>query len=142
MADLPPGASDDLTIADEARLLRRVPLHQIVNGQPDSRNFNHPPADKTGWSCTLWESNQDFADLMSGHENFGCVRIKAGDLRGEGLQIIRVPLADNPNHCEVFGSMTSKAQARKLREKAAWVQYPPSIDQDVQAIIETFEKPL
>jgi hypothetical protein len=142
MADLPQGAADDLTITPEARLLRRVPSHQIDKGRPDSRNFNHPAAEETGWSCTLWESDQDFADLMNGHESFGCVRLKAGDFRAEGLQIIRVPEPNNPNHCEVFGAMTSKAQARKLREKAAWVQYPPNVDQDGPAIVETFENPL
>lgn len=142
MADLPLGAADDLTISDQARLLRRVPPHQVIDGQPYSRNFNHSATEKTGWSCTLWESNQDLDYLMNEHEHFGCVRIKAGDLRSEGLQIIRVPLPNNPNHCEVFGPMTSKAQARKLCGKATWVQYPPSLDQDIPATIETFENPI
>jgi hypothetical protein len=142
MADLPPGAADDLTITSEARLLRRVPSHQVDKGRPDSRNFNHPAAEQTGWSCTLWESDQDFTDLMSGHENFGCVRISADDLRQEGLQIIRVPLPGNPNHCEVFGAMTSKAQARKLRERAVWVKYPSGVDQDISVNVETLENPL
>lgn len=30
MADLPLGAADDLTISDQARLLRRVPPHQVL----------------------------------------------------------------------------------------------------------------
>ena len=142
MADLPPNTADDLTITSDARVLRRVPSNQVVEGRPHSGNFNHPADKQTGWSCTLWESHQDFTDLMSGHENFGCVRIKAGDLRGEGLQIIRVPLPDNPNHCEVFGSMTSKARARRLCHKVVWVTYPSSISDNIPAKLETFEEPI
>lgn len=139
MADLPPDASDDLTIADDCRLLRRVPPHWTVNGKPDSSNFIHPANEISGWSCTLWDQAEHLLDLMHECEGFGAVRITAGDLRQEGLQLIRVPLPENPTHCEVFGPMTSKGKARRLRDKAVWVVYPPSIRENVPTNLEAFE---
>lgn len=125
MAELPEHLEDDPTITGELRLLRRIPVWAIVNGQPDRSNFQHKASEETGWSCTIWESEEDLENIMAGHADFGVVRIDAEAIREFGLQIARVPLDGNPNHCEVFGPMTSKSQAGKLRDQCEWVIQPP-----------------
>lgn len=140
MAELPAHLEDDLIIAGEVRLLRRVPMMWVAaNGAPDRSNFQHKSNENSGWSCTLWDSDVDLYNLTSGHTEFGVVRIKAEAFRQFGLQIARVPIDGNPNHCEVFGPMTSKSQAGKLRDQCVWVKYPPSVPDAARGPLETFE---
>tara|TARA_R110001606_G_C15377539_1_gene650094 strand:- start:585 stop:1010 length:426 start_codon:yes stop_codon:yes gene_type:complete len=134
MANLPGHLSDDTTIGDDRWLLRRVHPHWVHGEQPDSSNFRHPDDEQSGWSSTLFDSEIDIEDIIRDHENFGVLRVQVIALRNENLSIVRVPLDENPNHCEVYGELgpSKKKIHRRLKKQALWVRYPDTVPIDIR----------
>ena len=46
--------------------------------------------------------------VLAGHDGFGLVSFLAGLARAEGQGIMRMPLAEEPAHAEVFGKKTAR----------------------------------
>lgn len=119
---------DDLTVGPAAKLLRRLHPDWVHDGVPESSAFkrdSHPEA--FGTSVTLWESDQDFENVMRGFENFGLVVVTMQECRDAGLGIVRMPLDENPNHCELFGPRAD-GKRRRLGKGARWAKYPIGYD--------------
>jgi hypothetical protein len=115
---------DDLTVEAGAKLLRRIPPDWIHDGTPESSAFKPDPhPDSIGTSVTLWEGDQDFENVMRGWEHFGLLVVTMAECREAGLGIIRMPLPDNPNHCEVFGPK-AEGKRRWLSKGARFAKYP------------------
>lgn len=118
---------DDTSILAAAKFLRRIPPNRLAQTlQPDSSNFEER-SDNTGLSVTLWETANDLEITAAEMPNFGIVSVTAALLREAGYAIVRVPLPDNPNHCECYGS-PSKGKRRQLASNAKWVKLPEGYD--------------
>lgn len=122
MAGVPDWAVDAGDIPDGACLLRRVPPNRLSGARPDTSNFQNKQ-EGFGLSVTFWESDGDLEDVRRGYETFGVVTIVAADARALGLLIARSPLDDNPNHCEIFPTV-SGGRRTLLRNASQWVVYP------------------
>lgn len=113
---------DDATVTGDAKLLRRIVPGRVSEGLPESTSFKDDP-DGIGTSVTLWESDADMENVLRGWEHFGLVVVTMAECRSAGLGIIRSPLPDNPNHCELFGPK-APGKRRALSKGARWVKYP------------------
>jgi len=126
------GYSDDLTIPNEAQLLRRIPPRHFVkdenSGQirPSSAAFdNHPNGSPMSviLADILAQTGRDPASALVGHEEFALASITAGLARECGQGIAREPLPDEPAHAVVFGEKPKRVQ-RKLAKESQWI-IPP-----------------
>lgn len=133
MADLPDWAIDAEDIPNDACLLRRVPPHALAGVRPDSSNFKNKE-DGYGLSVTLWAGQCDLAAVRQDHPHFGVVTIVVADARALGLLVARSPLPDNPNHCELFPTIT-KGRRNLLRAAAEWVVYPEAIPPEQRELV-------
>ena len=121
---------DDTSIPADAIVLRRVasthqsfgPQYKPSEGIPTSPVFE--PSGDEGLSVTLWLGPADMAAVLAGHEEFGVVALSVGELRAHGLAILRDPLPENPNHCELFGNLGNRTLRRTLCKLATWELYP------------------
>jgi hypothetical protein len=124
MSDKPDGLIDDGTIPDEAWLLRRIPRLLCKDDiSIESSNFDERQTD-LGLSVTLWLTQRDLELTLVGHEDFGIVAVKAEAFRREDGIIVRKPLEENPNHCEIYPRMKN-SRCKRIRDSARWVYYPP-----------------
>ena len=121
-----PVVEDDLTIADDAKLLRRIPPSWIKDARPDSSNFLEKDR-STGLSVTLWESAGDLQAVVNEAPTFGIVRVTGRQLRDAGYRISRVPIEGNPNHCECYGR-PSGSKRKGLATSSVWVVVPSGQD--------------
>lgn len=138
MADLPEWAIDADDIPGSSCLLRRVPPHWLNGARPDSSNFRNKETNH-GLSVTLWVTDSDLEDIQRDHEACGIVTIVAEDARALGLLIARAPLAGNPNHCELFPTI-SKARQNLLKNASEWVVYPEIVPQDDRDAVVTWHE--
>jgi hypothetical protein len=131
------GIEDDQSIADDCRMLRRIPPYWLKDFRPESSNFeNREPDPKFGLSVTIWESEADLEAVIAEEPSFGVVCVTAGQLRAEGCAIVRRPLDQNPNHCECFGNPGHGAR-RRLAKSARWVHVPAGHDPDPYGPLES-----
>jgi hypothetical protein len=104
--------ADDLSIADESALWRRIPPRHFVLDEnlgrvrPSTAAFeNHP--DGSGMSVFLGHEvaagGRKPDDVLAGHENYALVAITAGLARAWRQTIVHRPLVDEPAHAEVCG---------------------------------------
>lgn len=123
MAEQVAAPADDPTILGAMTVLRRVPRGDFnpATGVPNSDVFSPRPGE--GLSVTLNLAQTDLAATRVGHEDFDIIELAVKNFRACGLHIVRDPLPDNPNHCEIFGS-TTRGQKRALAKVSAWVVGP------------------
>lgn len=126
-----PEHQDDPSVGDDAKLLRRLHPDWIREGRAEGSAFKADATpDAIGTSVTLWQSDQDQENVLRGWEHFGLVVVTMGECRAAGLGIVRTPLPDNPNHCELFGPSAKKPR-RRLSKAARWVKYPDSYPEEL-----------
>lgn len=118
-----------------SRLLRRVPRGRVHNGTCEGSNFREDEPGR-GLSVTLWETDQDLADVRRFNEDFGVIAVPAEIFRDAGVRIVRVPLVGNLNHCEIFPRLSPSPQ-KKLRTASRWVFYPDWVLQEHRQALDT-----
>lgn len=127
------GYSDDLTIPDEARLLRRIPPRHFVKDEnsdqvrPSSAAFdNHPNGSPMSviLADILSQTSRGPEAALAGYEGFALASITAGLARECGQGIAREPFPDEPAHAVVFGEKPKRVQ-RKLAKGSQWIVPPP-----------------
>lgn len=116
------GHADDPSIPGDWRFLRRIHPHWIKSFRPESSNFESREAGE-GLSVTAWLTDADLEAVVSEEPSFGVVLVTAAQLRDAGYRIVRVPLDENPSHCECFGRIT-KGGKKQLARLALWVRIP------------------
>lgn len=129
---------DDLSIADETRLLRRIPVRPDVNivwdgnnnrWRPSSASFdNHP--DGSPMSVVLGDALSDmgrsYESAMGRHgDDFALVAFTAGVARENAQGVAREPVEDEPAHGVVFGNKTKRVK-RNIAKNSFWI-IPPEI---------------
>lgn len=125
-AELP----DDLTIANECRLFRRiVERFVIAEGETfriSSQAFSNS-SDGSGMSVWLEDRMLELGltpdDALVGHENTWLAEVTAGAMRALDQRVVRTPQNDEPAHGEVLGSKSGKRRG-KIRDEASWA-IPP-----------------
>lgn len=117
------GIEDDASVPDEQRFLRRIWPTWIHDFRPERSNFEirEPHA---GLSVTAWLSQADLVITIAEAPNCGVVSVTARQLRDAGYVICKVPLEQNPNHCECYGK-PSKSARKQLAISSQWVSVPP-----------------
>lgn len=124
-------------IGENEWLLRRIPPGEFKKRRPNSNNFDEDP-DGSGTSVTLRTSKEDEKITMEGHEGFGLVAIRVGDLPAS-VKAERRPLDDNANHCEICGSRT-RGDKRKMAGDSRWIIYPEHYPADEREEPFTFDE--
>ena len=124
---------DDPQIADEVRLLRRIPpwhFHYDENLgsiRPSSAAFED---DEDGDPMSVFrqdviEGEGDDPDrVMIGHEGFGLIALSAGQLRARDQTVFTAPVPSESSHAKVCGPK-SKSTRRWFARHAMWVVEPP-----------------
>lgn len=135
------GSSDDPSIRDECKLLRRIPVmqdfivwdHNQGRLRPSSASFRDH-RNGTSMSIVLGDdldsSGRDYSEVLSNHENFALAAITAGLARENNQAVAREPTKEEPAHGLVIGNKR-KADKRMAKE-AKWI-IPPSEDQLLKA---------
>ncbi|MBF9150878.1 hypothetical protein [Novosphingobium jiangmenense] len=128
--------SDDTSIDDDCRMLRRIHPAWINEFRPERSNFEIRRP-HVGLSVTAWLSDADLEAVLAEAPTFGVVRVTAGELRAAGFKIMRVPEPDNPNHCECYGAI-SKGDRKKLALASVWVRPPSEHDPASYGVLDAF----
>lgn len=131
------GSSDDPSIRDECKLLRRIPVmqdfivwdHNQGRLRPSSASFRDH-RNGTSMSIVLGDdldsSGRDYSEVLRSHENFALAAITAGLARENSQAIARDPTKEEPAHGLVIGS--KRKADKKMAKEAKWI-IPPSEDQ-------------
>jgi hypothetical protein len=124
-ADAPP---DDVSIADDAVIWRRVPDWHFVRGpddriRPSSAAFDDDP-DGDSMSAVLATPGRDPAPILLGNTEWGLVAIKVSLLRELGWRVERTPRSEEPAHVHVHGDKTT-GKKRRVAKECVWVIPPP-----------------
>lgn len=127
--EIPDWVVDSPDILDEQCLLRRVPDHALSGAEPDSSNFREKE-DGTGLSASLWSTPEALDAIVADHPSWGVTTLVVADVRKLGLLVMRAPLPDDPNHCEVWG-IGSKTP-KKLKRVHRWARYNDCIPENVR----------
>ena len=124
---------DDPQIADEVRLLRRIPPRHFyydenrASCRPSSAAFED---DEDGDPMSVFrqdviEGEGDDPDrVMIGHEGFALVSLSAGQLRSKDQTLFTAPVPGESSHAKVCGPK-SKSTRRWFARNATWVVEPP-----------------
>lgn len=133
MSDQP--YTDDSSIPDKARLLRRIPIKpshivcdpKVEGGmRPSSAAFeNHPDGSPMSVQLedVLRELGQEPDSALRNHEGFALAAITAGLVRSCNQGVVRNPTGDDPAHAEVVGDKP-KSVRKRLAKSAVWVVFP------------------
>lgn len=134
--------SDDATIEDDERLLRRVPPWQIVwddnlqKSRPSSAAFDD---DSQGDPMSVYltsilnQMGYTAAHTLDGHDpGFAVAAVSAGALRDEQQVVLRDPEPGAPPHiCDPAHALVAGKKATKRRsrigKRASWAVAPPQI---------------
>lgn len=129
------GYIDDLTIADDSPLWRRVPPRHVIFDEnraawrPSSAAFEDHP-NGTPMSVVLGQevlnAGRGPASVLAGHEGFGLVSFTAALAREKRQGIVRRPLPEEPAHAEVFGKKTESVR-KAFAKSCFWVMPPPEV---------------
>lgn len=123
---------DDPTIADDARLWRRVPQWQFFfdekrgRWRPKSSAFDDDPAtdeyaDGSPMSVFIADGLSGPDEIMAGHEGFALAELRAGLARSRGQRLVRTPPPQG--HVHVVGHKIESTR-RAFALAADWV-IPP-----------------
>src|ERR1700687_556865 len=119
---------DDGSIANDARLLRRVHPDQIVDDRNyGERRLSTAPLKDPQMSVDaepLLPSGKDWRFSLRNHSGYSLVSFPAATARGQNLAVISNPEADNPAHTEVVCKKT-QAIANALRDGSNWIHLEP-----------------
>lgn len=128
-------SDDDLTIADEDRLFRRIPPNWIVwdsnKGAPSvsSAAFSNS-SDGSGMSVfiesVMVEIGLSEHDVLRDYKGFGLVAITARQARQEGQSVIRKPTDKNPAHGEIAGKKRGSVK-KAFKRNAEWIVCPTDL---------------
>lgn len=140
---------DDLSIANDCRLFRRVPmlaggLHALIvwddnlkSWQPSSLAFGAHPDNPRAFSVhlesVLIERGLDVESVILDRSKFALAAFTAGQARQENQVLERAPEPDQPAHAHVVGEKTTKVRKR-LKRCAVWV-IPPEIPPPTPAAV-------
>jgi hypothetical protein len=117
---IPDWVVDAADVEDHHCLLRRIPDYALIDAEPDSSNFREKE-EGTGLSVSVWSSPDDLIILLTENPTWGLTTLVVSDVRKLGLKIMRAPLPDDPNHCEIWG-IGSKTP-KKLKRVHKWACY-------------------
>jgi hypothetical protein len=135
MSAVPPKTTDDMTIADDSQLWRRVPPWHLIEDKnlgtvrPSSAAFDDP----AGSSMSVVLGNEvlaagrDPSSVLAGHDGFYLASVTAAHARSLQQAIVRMPIHDEPAHAEVVGKKTRGVQ-RSFAKAATWI-IPPNAGQ-------------
>lgn len=125
-----PEPLDDVTIADNERLLHRIRPDDV---HIDSSGQIRPPSGAFRYIKNI--TSVDIASLttperaLEGYPAYSLVEIEAGAVRAVGCRIVRDPQPDNPAHALVYGSAPggrlTKSQAKEVANRCRWVNVEP-----------------
>lgn len=133
--EIPDWVVDSPDILNEQCLLRRIPDHALDGAAPDSSNFREKE-ESTGLSVSLWLQADNLDVLLADHPGWGATTLIVADVRKLGLRVMRAPLPDDPNHCEIWG-IGSKAP-KKLKKVHRWARYNECIPEDAREPVVSF----
>jgi hypothetical protein len=129
-----PHSDDDLSIAGDCRLFRRItPYHMREEGDRVriTSAALEVSSDGSGTSVHLEDTMQDEgvtpAELVAGHEKTWLAWLLAQAARDEDLWIIRSPEPEDPTHGEIVGPRGPGKRKRLLRQMEWEVQPPNAI---------------
>lgn len=124
---------DDPSVADDVRLLRRIPPRHFYFDQnlqrwrPSSAAFED---DEDGDPMSVYredvirrEGGQP-ARVLSGHSDYGLAALMAGQVRSRNQTVFSAPLPEEASHAKVCGPKP-KATTRWFARQADWVVPPP-----------------
>jgi hypothetical protein len=74
--------------------------------------------------------------MLAEHPGWGATTLVVSDVRKLGLRIMRVPLENDPNHCEIWG-IGSKTP-KKLKRVHKWARYNDCIPEAVRQPVVPF----
>ena len=130
------GPPDDMTIGDDAMVIRRVSAKQQFfdentgSRRPASMAFRQNGIAGDVSVYLMLETTFD-AVAAGGSQPYLCV-VSVGVLRQNGLGIIRTPESGGPGHCDITGRKTT-GRLRRIARQAQWVPgyAPPAGADDV-----------
>ena len=127
------GSSDDPSIRDECKLLRRIPITKdfvvwddnLNRLRPSSASFRDHP-NGSSMSIVLGDDLDDagrsYSEVLKNHKDFALASITAELARENKQAIVRDPLEEEPAHGLVIGK---KRRADSRMAKAAqWIISP------------------
>lgn len=132
---IPEWVVDAPDILDHHCLLRRIPDYLLDGPDPDSSNFREKE-EGTGLSVSVWASPADLENLLAEHPEWGVTTLVVSDVRKLDLKIMRAPLVEDPNHCEIWG-IGSKTP-KKLKRVHKWARYNACIPQELRAAVVSY----
>lgn len=119
--------SDDAGIGDEEAVLRRVPNavydENLNRARPSTQAFLQNGPDGL---VSVYLSSETTPEVVAsgGPERF-LASIKVGELRAQGLGMVRDPSSGGPGHCVITGRKT-KGILNQIVKKVEWVEgYAP-----------------
>jgi len=121
---MPPKA-DDLSIPQDAGLLRRIHPDQVIRDRntgelrPSSAAFKDPNL-SVDVETLLQAAGLDWHFSVKDYSGYSLVRFVARSARDRGLAVVSAPLPNNPAHAEVVGKK-SPGTANALRDASEWV---------------------
>jgi hypothetical protein len=128
-----PQYQDDLSIADDAELWRRIPADWVVwdgnlrQMRPTSQAFcNHPNGTPMSVALAhiLAQCGTGPDEVLAGHSGFALASLTTGLARECGQMVARDPLPDEPAHALVVGEKTHSVRKR-FASKCRWIVPPP-----------------
>lgn len=131
LATLADDPSLGLPLPDDLILWRRIPKDKVVRcSDADGITKSRPSSDcfsdnlRDGSSMSVFDSKLSLGleSILEGHEGFGVVALTVGQVRAEGMTVVRTKDGGS-GHCEVVGKKTSGARSR-LAKAAVWVIEP------------------
>lgn len=127
---------DDLTVADECHLFRRIPGNQIKptndgGYQPISGAFNNSSGPERSMSVSLGDTMEAYdrtpGDLVAPYPDTYVASITARLARDEEQVLRRSPTGEDVAHGDVIGDKNSKSRRRRFAKAAEWAVPPPSL---------------
>lgn len=132
---MPPVAyADDRSIADDARLWRRIPPWHFVHDENlgkirvSSAAFcNHPNGSPMSIVIAelVVQSGRGPRDVLRDYDGFALAAITAGLARSKQQGVAKEPLPEEPAHGVVFGNKP-RSVSKTLALGSEWVIAPPS----------------
>lgn len=121
---------DDLSVADDVQLWRRVPPWHFeptdAPTRPSSAAFDNDP-DGEPMSVVLGDEvlavGRSPVSVLRHHPGFALTALTAGQVRDDGNGVVRDPLPDEPAHALVVG-VKSRGARRRWAKSARWVVEP------------------